>query len=120
MESLEFVEPHLRIKSHLLYNYTCMESGPRLNTRVVFHFSFLLTPNYLFCNLTFFRIDGHQLCVLCVLISVGTPHTIYHHLQKHNAKQASAHTHFFSVSFHNAKKQISEVHFIYFEMEFSE
>lgn len=58
----------------------------------VFHFCFSLTSNYLFYNLIFFSIDSHQLCVLRVLITAGTPHTIYHHLQTHNATQASVHT----------------------------
>lgn len=57
-----------------------------------FQFCSLWTATYLFCDLVFFSIDGHQLGVLRVLVSVGAPHTVYHHLPAHNATQTSTHT----------------------------
>lgn len=59
--------------------------------------------NYLFCDLIFFSIDGHQLGVLCVLVSIGAPYTVYHHLQTHNEHQRPQ---FLSVSFPGANSPL--------------
>lgn len=38
--------------------------------------------SYLFASLIIFSVDGHQLCVLSVLVTTGTTDSIYHHLNK--------------------------------------
>lgn len=42
-----------------------------------------LLPSYLFASLIIFSVDGHQLCVLSVLVTTGAADSIYHHLNKY-------------------------------------
>lgn len=42
-----------------------------------------LLLSYLFASLIIFSVDGHQLCVLSVLVTTGAADSIYHHLSKY-------------------------------------
>lgn len=42
-----------------------------------------LLLSYLFASLIIFSVDGHQLCVLSVLVTTGAADSIYHHLNKY-------------------------------------
>lgn len=47
------------------------------------------TTTYLFCYAIFCSIDGHQLCVFCILIAAGCCSTVYHDLQQNKRNTRS-------------------------------
>lgn len=68
------------------------------NTGFVFHV--FVSPLYLFCSWILFIVDGHQLRVLSVLVSIGPAHAVYHHLNT-QADSVSP------LSFHKALQKVS-------------